>query len=154
MLFLHLCWVSQAVHALGAEMNFWHQLPNGQEVPNCLSHWCPLPALQFLATNHFSHLFFLLPATPATTSAPQTCFLSLLPSGSCRIFCSLPKESAVGSFSFSSVHTWFILSMCWEMHWKVDVEKFMVLCSCARKEPTPDSNGTSSSTRFWLGKPL
>lgn len=103
-------------------MNFWDQLPNGQEVPNCSGHRCPLSALQSTDTISLTSYFFSLVPLPLHQLL-KPFFLFLLFCKICRIFCSLPKESDVGSFSFSSLHTWCIPSMCWKMHWRMDVEK-------------------------------
>lgn len=105
MLFLHLYWVGEAVHALWAEMNFWGQLPNGQEVPNCLGHWCPLPALQFIATISLISYFFSLVPLPLLQLL-EPFFLFLLPSGSCRIYSSLlfPRKWCRLIFLLQSSH--------------------------------------------------
>lgn len=110
MLFLHLYWVGEAVHALWAEMNFWGQLPNGQEVPNSLGHWCPLPVLQFTATISLTSYFFsLVPLPLLQLLKPFFCFCSPLEvAGSSLLF---PRKWCGLIFLLQSSH--LVCSFCY-----------------------------------------
>lgn len=83
------------------------------------SYWSPLPALQLIATNHFSPLVFLLPGPSASTSVSQPFF---------SVSCLFWKSQDLLSPSWGKrqgllpLPTQFTPSVCWEMHQKMEVE--------------------------------